>query len=441
MKTQSIRSALVLTNFFAISLTVAAEPEPSDSGSASQPEAKLQIIQSAVFAAPAHVEDAENQFVIQSGDAAQHAMQDMREKLKDPQRRAAFRAEQRSALEGIYADIEQELGIDAATKDKLLDVLVEEQLTQLESSIEMHREMDSSFQERADAETQRLESLRAVLGQDGLDKFQIYVSTIGERHQVKAFDDLLPAAEKLQPQQKNQLVQLFFENNRRAHDVNSLARMSPPFGPMEGMPSREEMQRHSQLLTIEANEAALRRAQQEMPLLEGRAAEFLSSGQLSTLRRMNQEKVSDLREWIEQARAQAGLSPQIPETEQALVARASPRKPVAGDVTVDFTVTVNRSEPLTHTHTGQNAQPILFSAGDGLWIEATPTLYEDHWLDVQLAFYEQLGEKKRRIDRGSNFGTLTRLPDGTTNRSGMSTDVITGSKGYAVKTVVSVRLP
>jgi hypothetical protein len=438
MKTQLIRSALVLTNFFALSLAVAAEPEPSDSGSASQPEAQLQIIQSAVFPSPANGEYADNQFVIQSGDAAQHSMQDMRQKLKDPQSRAAFRAQQRSALEGIYADIEQELGIDAATRDKLMDLLVDEQLTQLESSIEMHRDMDSSLQKRADAETQRLESLRSVLGQEGLEEFQFYVSTVGERYQVHSFDELLPAAEKLQPEQKNQLVHLFLENNRRAREEPFRPHMSRAFGPMEGMPSREEMQRQSQLLTIEANEAAWRRAQQETPLLESRASEFLSSGQLSTLQRMNQEKISDLREWIEHARAQAGLSPQIPETEQALVARASQRKPIAGDATFEFTVTVNRSEPITHTHTGQNAQPILFSASDGLWIEATPTLYEDHWLDVRLAFYEQLGEEKRRIDRGSSFGTLTRLPDGTTNRSGMSTDVITGSKGYAVTTLVSV---
>jgi hypothetical protein len=253
---------------------------------------------------------------------------------------------------------------------------------------------------------------------------------------VKTFDDLLPSAEKLLPGQKSKLVQLYLENNRREREEHLGSHMSRPFGPVEGTPSREEMQRHSQLLTIQANEAALRRAEQENPRLESRAAEFLSSNQLGILQRMNEEKMSSLRDWIEQARAQAGLSAQIPETEQAL--GASPRKPIAGDVTFAFTVTVNRSEPVTHIHTGQNAQPILFSASDGLWIEATPTLYEDHWLDVRLAFYEQLGEQKRRIDRDSSFGTLTRLPDGTTNRSGMSTDVITGSKGYAVKTLVNV---
>jgi hypothetical protein len=198
------------------------------------------------------------------------------------------------------------------------------------------------------------------------------------------------------------------------------------------------MQRHSQLLTIDANEAALRRAQQENPRLESRAAEFLSSNQLGILQRMNEEGISSLRDWIEQARTKAGLSREIPQSEEALVARATTRQPIAGDVTFEFTVTVNRNQPVTHTHTGQNAQPILFSAGDGLWIEATPTLHEDHWLDVRLGFYEQLDGHKRRIDRDSNFGTLTRLPDGTTNRSGMSTDVITGSKGYAVKTIVRV---
>jgi hypothetical protein len=402
-------------------------------------------VQGAVLALPSAGDgvDGENQMFFRTGDAAQHAMREMREKLSDPERRAALRMEHSTALGQMYEDLEAELGIDASTKSKVIELLADAQLAQLESSFMMQGDMESSMQMQADSETRKLQSLRALLGQERLEKLLFYLGTVAERSQAERLNALLPPSEKLQPQQKNKLVQLFLEVNRRVleEDLQShMARAS--LAPMAEMPSQEALQRRSQLLTIEANEAALRRARRDNPQLETHAAAFLSPIQLKTLQQMHEQHASELRTWIERARLQAGLSPEFSETtEPTLIATPAARATLPGEATFELTVTVNGGDPITHIHTGPNAQPILFEVGEGLWIEATPTLYEDHWLSVHLAYYEQVGGEKRRIGKSSSFGTLTRLPDGTSNRSGMSRDVISGSKGYAVTTQIQVIAP
>lgn len=442
MKRRPIRSIWLVANYCFVGLAIGAEPDAAGTEPSVEPwEVRSGV---AILATPVAPEDGSgNNVFFQTGDAAQQATRELRDKLEDPARRAAFRMEQRAALEQLHADIEQELGLDAGTKNKLMDLLADGQLAALESSFMMQPDHMVAMQEQADAETQKLAALRELLGQEGLEKFQFYLSTTGERQQVKRFEALLPSTEKLTPEQQRKLVQLFLEKNERAREQDFRAHLSRgSFGPREGWSSPEELQRQSQLLTIEANEAGLRLRLEENPTLEARAAEFLSPAQLAAFQRMNQDDVNGLRQWIEQARLQAGLSPHVSATPSPpLVPKAPPRQPIEGELTFEFNVTVNRSAPVTHTHTGPNAQPILFEAAEGLWVEATPTLYVDDWLDVQLSFYEQVDNQKRRISTVSSFGTLSRLPDGTASRGAMGTDVVTGSKGYAVKTLVKVRRP
>src|SRR5688500_7731614 len=58
----------------------------------------------------------------------QSALDRMHERLADPQELPKLRAEQRVQLAEFYADTEYVLGIDAATREKLLDLLVDKQL-------------------------------------------------------------------------------------------------------------------------------------------------------------------------------------------------------------------------------------------------------------------------------------------------------------------------
>jgi hypothetical protein len=440
MKTNLERLAWGLALVYLATFVRAAESDQE--APAAQEPWSVRSMEGAWLPVPVEVQSGENQLIFRTGDAAQQAAQELRERLENPERRAEYRAEQRTSLEQLYSDMEQELGIDAVTKDKVMELLTDEQLMRMETSFLVQPDHEAAMQKEADFETQCLASLRELLGPEGLEKLQFYRATLGERQQVNQFDALLPATEKLQPEQKSKLVRLFSEKNKGVLEQALRSHSSTMrIGEMERLPSPEELQRRSQLLTIEGNEAMLRRAKEENPVLEKRAAQFLSPAQLAAFTRMNEEESRRLREWIEEARLQAGLSPQIPESEQSLVPRPAPRKAVTGEATFEFKVTVNRNAPVTVTHTGPNANPILFEAAEGLWVEATPTLYEDHWLDVHLQFYEQVGSEKRRLDPGSRFGTLSHRPDGTPSGGGMSTDVVTGSKGYAVKTQVAVRAP
>jgi hypothetical protein len=432
----SITIAFALIGLSAIG--TAAEPEES-----TEPKSRLDVtpaIESNTFRVEAiEIGPSDNQLYFQTGSAAQQAMDEMRERLKDPAKRVALRQEQRQAIEQMHPDIEQALGVSAATKEKLFELLTDEQMERLDASMNRGQDYRLEIQAQADAETRRLTSLRDLLGQAGLEGFKKYLATLGEREQVRKFDELLSVQDKLQREQKEKLIELFADQNRQRFD-NLLGHRS--VASMRALPSAEEFRRESQLQTIKLNEASLRALEESNPPMAKRAAEFLSPNQLEAFSRMNQERAAVQRRWVEQARLQAGLPPQIPEHSDAeSLAQSELRTPMTGEVTFEFTVTVNRAPPVTVTHAGPNAKQILFEAGDGLWVEATPTLFEDHWLNVNLAFYEQNGSEKRRIDKGSSFGNLTRMPDGTPGGGGMGTDVVVGSKGYAVHTRVKVQAP
>ena len=150
------------------------------------------------------------------------------------------------------------------------------------------------------------------------------------------------------------------------------------------------------------------------------------------------QEQEDLRRWIESARAQAGMDPKIPERAAAAAdVSEEPRKPIDGQVQLEIRLIVNRSEPTVVTQTVRNGESFTIEAADGLIAEATPTLYDDHWLDVRMTYYEQGAAGKRRLDGGGSFGVQTRMPDGTPNRGGGGRTVITGRKGYAIETMIS----
>jgi hypothetical protein len=419
----------------------AAEPEKN-----TEPKGRLGVWSSAIegntfTVESVQLEPSENQVRFEFGSAAQQSMEQMRERLKDPQQRIVLRQERRQLVEQMHPDIEEVLGMGAATKEKLFELLTDEQMERLDAAMADRQDHRLEIQARADAETKRLASLRDLLGPDGLQEFQQYLATRGEREQVRVFDELLTAPDKLQPEQKEKLIELFADKNRVDRDSNLRAhRLMPPS--MKLAPSADELRRDSQLRTIELNEVSLRAMEESSPLMAKRAAGFLSPIQLDVFSRMNQERAAAQRRWVEQARLQAGLPPQIPErSDIAPLAWGEVRTPMTGDVTFEFTVTVNRSPAVTITHTGPNAKPILFEAGEGLWMEAMPTLFEDHWLDVHLGYYEQVNGEKRRLEEERHFGTLTRMPDGSPGGGGMSTDMVAGTKGYAVDTRVRVVVP
>jgi hypothetical protein len=379
----------------------------------------------------------ENQLVLATGDQARQHFQHMKERFADPDQREALRAEQRASVQQQYSEAGRVLGLDPATQHKLIEALTDQQMSQLERVYGGPNRKFDSHQE-AQERTKHLDVLRELLGEEGLDRFQDYTMTFGERRQVGLLAARLGAGNELRPDQETRLIALLREQTVREMEAPPDTGRPMMLPSIEGraMPSREEMQRHSQLSTIALNEEIWRRKQVTNRELQQQAAAFLAPAQLAELSKLQAQAQADLQRWIEGARAQVGMDPKIPEHAQAVVSKDA-RKPFDGQVQVEIRLTVNRGEPKIVTQTVRNGESFTFEAADGLIAEATPTLYDDDWLQLKMAYYEQRAAGKRLLQGGGGFGVRTRMPDGTPSRGGGGDIVVGGRKGYAIETMIT----
>jgi hypothetical protein len=387
----------------------------------------------------------ENQLVFSTNSAGPSAaMERMRTRLKDPEQRPALRAEQRASIQEQHPDVARVLGISPATVEKLVESLTDQQMERLDG---MYSDPDrgttrpfmDSIQAQADAETRRLDTLRELLGEAGLERYQDYSTTLGERMQASRFDAHLDSSNRLQPEQKDRLIALLREQNLREREQSQRSGLSSlSFALRDMVTPTENRQQTTLLRNIELNEAALRRMLESNRIFSERAAGFLTPAQLAVFSQVNAERANSQRQWVERTRVQAGLNPAIPESPEVVPGSSAPQRiALAGNVKMEITLTVNRNKPTTFTHIGSNGAPVTFEAAEGLFVEATPTLFNDHWLDVQLTYYEQGPTGKRRLAAEGGFGTLTMSPDGSPSRGGGGGTLVTGSKAYAIETTAT----
>ena len=412
------------------------------SGSAirAQPEGPVegQLIQGEIKGPDVESAGVENQiFFVHSGS---QSMKEMRARLADPEQRKIMRAEQRASLEQSYADAEEELKLDSATREALIVLLTDQYMESLDAMAgDRPGEAWPSMQGLAEKENRKLDQLRKVLGDDGLERYQEYMTTFSERRQVREVNAYLAATDKLSPEQKARLVGLFKEKNQL--DLAPHSRSRTPNLPRSrdpGSPAfQQDMQRESQLATIEANEQILRIRQTSNRIMSERASGFLSAKQSAALAKMNDADMARLRKWIEQARANAGIDAAIPE--RSSDENSPARKPASGEVWLDLVVRVNGGEPVHVTHSGTNGETLKFKASDDLFAEAECTLYEDNWIDVRLIFFEEGPNGRRRLPGGLGFGTMGRISgdtapgDNSFGARGGSSTIVTGRKAYSVE--------
>ncbi len=119
----------------------------------------------------------------------------------------------RESLQQRYPELAEAVGIDALTVEKLLDLLTEHQLSTFGTD-PPHASFDWLLKE-ADAEAKRLDTLRGLLGEEGLERYLAYSTTLRERTQVSTFDARLPSEHKLLPAQKEQMIVLYQEDDAR----------------------------------------------------------------------------------------------------------------------------------------------------------------------------------------------------------------------------------
>src|SRR5687767_9847517 len=107
------------------------------------------------------------------GDGSER-IRKMRERLQDPQQRAALREEHRGYIVDANYDVAEELDLNAATCDKLIELLTDQQMAQLEEfhlrgfSQPPSPDMSNHLQSHADRQNREIDALRELLGQEKL---------------------------------------------------------------------------------------------------------------------------------------------------------------------------------------------------------------------------------------------------------------------------------
>ena len=367
----------------------------------------------------------------------------MRERLQDPEQRAALRAEHRGYIVDSNYDVAEVLDLDASTYEKLIELLTDQLMAQIEEfhlrdfSRSPSPDVESRLQPHLERRNREIELLRDFLGQQKLERFQAFQNTLGERRQLRELDGYLKAADKLNPTQKEQLVELFRDHYERLiQDSHAGARAaSAPSAIPPEMPSQEELQRRSQLMTIESNENNWRRAPESNRKLREQAAAFLTASQLSALEQLQADKLKDQQQWIQQMRVQAGLSPDIPAAAEA--AEPAPAM-VARDVRIRMKVAVNRGNPATFTQIVSSGTAVTFEVDEGLLVQATPTLFANDTYALRVEYLEQGTTGNRVIGNASTMGTLDRTPSDGWASMGGSISIVSGSKAYAIELSSSV---
>ncbi len=396
-----------------------------------------QLIRGEISSQGAEGSGVENRIVfVQPGS---RSMEEMRARLADPVQRKTMRAEQRASLEQSHADAEDELELDSTRREALIELLTDQSMESLDRMFGEQREPWPSMQSMADAENRKLDQLREILGDAGLERYQEYTATTYERSQMREVDRYLGTPDKLSPEQKVRLVKLFKEKNQMGLPPPGQSRMSNLMrsrGP-DSPNFRQDMERESQLATIEANEEILRLREAANRVIIERASGLLTPRQLAAVAKVNEAEVARQREWLVKARTNAGLDPAIPE--RAKDENLPIRKPAQGDVWLDLVVRVNGGEPVHVTHSGKNGETLKFQASADLFAEAEWTLYEDNWIEVRLTYFEEGPNGRRRLQGGSGFGTMGRIPgerrpgvDDFAARGGSST-LVMGRKAYSVE--------
>jgi len=384
--------------------------------------------------------DAESRIVFVPFGEHSQSMEEMRARLADPEQRKAMRSEHRASLEQTYQDIEEALNLGSTTHEALMEILTDQHMESLDAMFGDHRpEAFFATQRLLEAENRKLDQLREVLGDDGLERYQEYTTTVHERRQVREVDAYLGATDKLSPEQKAHLIKLFKEKNQMGIPPPTQSRMSDLLRSRDPRSPtfQEDLQRESQLATIEANQQMLRLRETSNRWMAERASEFLRPTQSAALAKANESDMARQRKWIEQARSKAGLDSAIPARGDN--ESTPPRKPASGEVTLDLMVRINGGEPVHVTHTGPNGEPLKFKASEDLLAEVEWTLFDDNWVDVRLTFSEQGPNGLRRLQGGSGFGTMASVSGGTSPgdsgigaRSSSST-IVTGRKAYSVE--------
>ncbi len=124
-----------------------------------------------------------------------------RELLRDPEYRQAMRTQHRFGLQQAHPDLARELNISQEQADRLLDLLVEQQLRNMEnlapfSADKQPTQAEIAQMQKAMQQRQRddLKEIGALLGNNGMQQWQDYQNSMGARMRVRQLASELDGA-------------------------------------------------------------------------------------------------------------------------------------------------------------------------------------------------------------------------------------------------------
>jgi hypothetical protein len=240
-------------------------------------------------------------------------------------------------------------------------------------------------------------------------------------------NERLAPADKLTADQKQRLMELVRSQFDQA--IERRRRMSSSqMLPLIGTRTEKSLVEHIESTYWQMVEDSRR--------LVARLPEVLTPNQVAEFSKMEDEKLASQRRYTEERRVAAGLSPQFAESPPG--SAPAERIPAAGNVRLEVYFRTNEAEPVQVEYVTENGKPTpVFDVHEGLWVEVTPTLFEDRWVNVDFQFYEERnGQRRLRGKHGwgmqAGGNTLRSDPRYSLGSLPGASTIVSGSKVYSV---------
>lgn len=223
-----------------------------------------------------------------------------RELLNDPEYRQAMRTQQRFSMQQVHPDLARELNIPQEQADRLLDLLVDQQLRNMErpqdfpvdrapTQAEM-AQMQKNMQQRQLADRAEI---GALLGSNGQQQWQDYENSMGARMRVRQLSSALDnAGNPLRDDQRQPLRDALAQFELHAREVRQTPVGTRDFA---GMTAADRLAWQEEQL--ERTEQSYERARESV-------SHILTSQQLQTYRDLQEQELAMRRASLRMQRAQ-----------------------------------------------------------------------------------------------------------------------------------------
>jgi hypothetical protein len=378
-------------------------------------------------------DDSEQQQLL---ERRQQERQQLRRQLADPAQRIELRGERIQQVRSAHPDLARVVGLGARTEARLIELLVDQGLavetapSLLESAPSAAGDTLMRQTRDADIYTQRMNEIAALLEPLQMDRYLGYVQSLSERRRVADLEAGLPAERKLSTKQKDTMVAILHEHERRQREQTQLTLLSRYSPAINFDQSQQQRKRMLAEYNIFANErVAARKEKAHRDLLE-RLAPELSREQSAAFAEQQRNNVAQLRNWAQQQRSLLGIGP-----EQRLDRPEFAEPPGATTHTANLRLiiklSVNRASVVKRLQIS-GGETVSFDAPEGLVVDARPYLLANDLTVVELKFHElglegqrrQIGQVAGRVHAASPEGGLSRHLSGVTE--------LRSRQGYAI---------